>query len=440
MRGLALLLLAGCPREVPPHLLVQSQALEMEAASFDTLPSTLTWMLGTDPIARTARFPENAVFERLEGTSDLATLARSIRALEAGDGEPALELQRSTGPSAGLAAPFTRGYLLARAENLLAGLTPSAGQPPLHAYITPLRRQASDEALPRDPLSFLEDTDARRFYGERWVLTSWLSQPDHPLEPVQAALANPQHSRLATTPTGRLLLSSHGASDAPVGPGMALLERATLLSLTRAAADRDTEQAAWADLKLDAMEELQTQDPEHALLDASFEGLLPASADRTARGAALVAIAADRWRGGCTDEPCDGLDRTETFAMARTFGPEVERLAVVWQVIALKDALDSMEAGKDTVLFPRAALQLADALHGTGAGPIDASLLMRSRPSPATWLSLARATGGETATDWGTARNRLAQHVTGVVDQALLHHEDGPLKPLLERVRERVAR
>ena len=432
-----LLLLLGCPRPLPPHLMVQPTEEALAAAPVTTLEEALTATLGGDPLARSPKLLPKGTLAGIEGSEPLREVGQAIRSVEQG----ALAVDAALRPLAWqddrLVVPLARGYLYRRVENQLAGVVADEDARPLVTLLTPLRVTEADAALTRDPLGFLADEKARRLYGERQVLDGWLHDPDAPLGPVQAALSRPDHTRLADSPSGRLLLARGSRGDTETA--WSDLERATRLALTRVAADRDKEQAAWADLLLAEREALDTEDPIGHLLERSFDGLLAGAADDDTAGAALVALAARRWEDSCPDAPCMGLDRVELLGVASRYGERAAALATVWRVIALKDALDGMEAGQDSVLFPKLVVDLTDVLHGTGARPLDASLLMKARPDAATWLSLSRAVGAETALDWGMARNALAEHGVRVVDDALAKHEDDVLQPLLARIRNRIA-
>ena len=117
--------------------------------------------------------------------------------------------------------------------------------------------------------------------------------------------------------------------------------------------------------------------------------------------------------------------------------PEVERLAALWQVIALKEAVDSMDVGHDTVIFPRAVLDLTDALLGTGAGPLDLSLLRKQSPDAQAWLEISRAVGTEGVTDWSETRAALGQHLRDQAQRASTLVDDPALADLLGRISSR---
>jgi len=86
------------------------------------------------------------------------------------------------------------------------------------------------------------------------------------------------------------------------------------------------------------------------------------------------------------------------------------------------------------VLFPRAMVDLTDALIGTGAGPLEAQLLRRRTPDPAVWLALGRSVGTEAVTDWEGARIALGGHLEAQATQARERCDDDALDPLFDRI------
>lgn len=439
MRWLGLLALAGCPPRVPEHLRVTPVDAQQQAEnSWDDEASLIRYLVGDDPLVRAPRLPDPAEVEPV--SEPIADWVREVARLERGDGQVARQLQQLEERFPGtVVVPLARGYRLRMAENQLGNLVQQEDPADrIAALLSPLQTHAAGASLAKDPLHFLgSDPEARevRAYGDRWVLGGWLHAPDLPIQPVAEALARPQWDRLANLPIGQLLRSRDAAGDP--SQGFAALEQATVLSLQRAAADRDNEQAAWADTLLDAREQYGVDDPVRLLLERANIGLTASARDDDAAGSALVAATGMRWLEVCPAPPCVGLDRTELFRAAESWGARSRASARVWQVIALKDAIDTMEVGHDTVLFPRAAVKLADALMGTGARSLDTGMLRRARGDEATWLSITRAVGGDASTDWAGARVALGRHLALACDRALEDHQTGPMKPLLERIARR---
>lgn len=440
--GLAL----GCPRPVPDHLRIErDDPVQAPAAEVTDLPSALAAMLGSDPLARAPKLLEPALLSRIQGTEALSAYVEVVRALERGEGQTQRSLQQLEDEwRATAAVALARGYRLRIAENQLANTfaEPEATQAALIELLTPLTPGPPDDTLPRTPMAWLSgpqggDTEIRA-YADRWVLQGWLTDPHIPLEVLQPLLSAPQYDGLSKTPTGALVLARARASDAPVPEaGHADLLRATQLALHRAAADRDREQAAWAALLASESEALGSDDPIGTLLERASTQLTQAAADDRAAGAALLALSAHRWAGDCPSQPCTGLDRVETMAAAGRWHPSVAPLAATWQVIALKEALDTLEVGHDTALFPGAIVDLVDALLGTGGGPMDARVLRKQRPDPSVWLSVSRAVGTEGVVDWEGAREALGQHLLSETQRAGELIEDPELKLHLERIQRR---
>ncbi|MEQ1501747.1 MAG: hypothetical protein ABMB14_05925 [Myxococcota bacterium] len=434
---------AGCPRAIPDHLRIDPPSPATSASAITDAGSAIRVILGKDPLGRSPALPEPALLEPIEGGPPLAAFVRQIHEVESGEGPVQRGLQQVEDEWRGTAAvPLSRGYRLRIAENQLANRLgdPDTAERDVLVLITPLSDSGVDPTLPRRPLAWLggmDHPDLIRQYAERWVLTSWVGAPGIPLAPVTAALAAPQYDALRESPAGRLITArAAGASGDPT-PGLADLRRATMLALARAGADRDAEQGAWADQKKAAADELGDPDPIGKLLERAADTLTAAAADDRAAGGALLAGSALRWIGRCPDAPCVGIDRVEGMAAAARWSPEIAELAAIWQVVALKETLDSFEVGRETGLFPDITVQLADALLGTGAGPLDAQILRKQRPDAVVWLAVCRAVGAEGITDWEGARVALGQHLAREASRAAGLTTDQSAVATLERIRKR---
>jgi hypothetical protein len=277
-----------------------------------------------------------------------------------------------------------------------------------------------------------------RDYADRWVLAGWLSAPAVDLEVVGSPMSAPMYDGLRETPMGKLVLARATGADVDTTAAWADLERATHLALSRVAADRDKEQAAFAALKKEVADDLGIEgDPEPLLLRRAAAGLTAGAVDDRAAGGALLALTALRWLDACEVEPCTGVDRVEVMHAAERYHPDVAALASQWQVIALKDALDTMDVAHDTVLFTEAMVDLVDALSGTGGGPLEARLLRNRRPDAQTWLILARAVGTEGVTEWEGARAAVGAHLENEVQRTTKQNSDAEVLALLERISRR---
>ena len=298
---------------------------------------------------------------------------------------------------------------------------------------------AEDEVGVQSTLAWISDTPTPtvvRTYAERWVLAGWLAHPTVPAGSVASLLEAPQHQHLAETPLGAIIAARGSNKPSPPRP-LADLALATELALQQAAADRDREQAEWATRKQKAITDLGSDDPISLLLERSRRSLTPSSVDDGAAGGALLSFAASRWVGVCPEQPCRGLDRVEMMQSAGTWSEEIAPLASVWRVVALKESLDTMDVGKDTVLFPSALIDLVDALLGTGGGPLDAGILRRRRPDSTVWLVLGRAVGVEGTVDWAGVREALGRHLLSETERALATIKSPRMRTDLERIRRR---
>jgi hypothetical protein len=436
----AIVACGGCPRPVPAHLRIDPAPQAADEVVISDLPSALRAMVGRDPLARSPDLPEPTALEALEGGAPLAAYVRQVAALEHGEGTVERVLQQVEDQWRETAAvPLARGYRLRLAENHLSNpaLDAEAKEHQVVGLITPLSTAAQDPTLPRRPLEWLGGAEQIRSYAERWVLTSWLAGPDIPLEVLREPLSAPQFDHLRSSPIGQLVEARATGATSGGGSGLEDLRRATVYALTRAAADRDAEQARWAEQQKGAVDELGDSDPIGALLERASEALTAdASVDRSG-GGALLALAALRWGDRCPVAPCAGVDRAESMQFAGRWDPEIEALAALWQVVALKETLDSLEIAQQTPLFPSVMLDLADVLLGTGAGPLESALLRKQRPDAQVWLAVSRAVGAEGVTDWEGARVALGEHLQREVDRAAGLTTDPTTTEILQRIRAR---
>ncbi|MBX2801390.1 MAG: hypothetical protein KTR31_27175 [Myxococcales bacterium] len=406
--------------------------------------SALATMLGSDPMARSPKLLEPDLLEALEGGKPLAAFVKVVRSVEQGDGILARSMQQAEEEWSDTAVvPLARGYRLRIVENLLASAQrePLATQAAALALITPLEPAPEGAPPPRTPLEWLGGAQIHdswvRNYADRWVLQGWMTDPEIPLEVLAPLLSAPQYDGLRATPMGALVLARAERREAEVQGAWQALEHATQLSLQRVAADRDKEQAAWADTREAEAERLEVEDPIASLLQHASVQLTAAAGDARAAGGALLALSALRWGGTCALKPCIGVDRVSTMRSARRWHPDVDALASLWQVIALKDAVDTLEVGHDTALFPTATVGVVDALLGTGGGPIDGAILQKRRPDPAAWLTMARAVGKEGVVDWEGAREAVGEHLQREVSEALNTPRSPEVRSLLERIERR---
>ena len=440
----AALALVACARTLPSPLALPPPDDAAASHPILTREDALTAVLDGDPLARRTGRVRALALSDVDGAGPIAATLQALTTLESTqvDATQALHVGEHERPGSESVALF-RGYRLALAERSIAASV-TTGTPlefDVASLLAPLATEVRPTAIGRHPLAWLSpDTaalpDALYAYGERWVLEAWLDGPAIPLAPVASLLHADAYDTLALGPIGRLIQARADGLRADPTAALADLDRATLLALTRAAADRDAEQTAWRDLRKAAADELGVDDPVSALLQRAAAGLTADAGNARSAGAALLAIAADRLDGSCLDAPCVGLDRTSLITRAGAWDTQLQRRARVWRVIALKDAIDGMEAGHETVRFNPSLVDLVDALLGTGAFEPPASLLARRTAEEAAWTQLGAMTGDASPKTWADARAILGLQLARETSSAL-EISDQPSRPLIERIARR---
>lgn len=376
-------LLFACVRSISPALEVDPPIAAAADAEPGDPAGRLAWMIGSDPLVRRPRMPAGPVPSGL----DAFVTATRREAPTAQDWWNAELTGRGT-----VSVAFARGARLAELEASLGA--------PLEAlaWVVPLAAPGPAVFDPiRPTLAWLGDVapEALLVVQERRVLLGWLDGPAIDVRPAALALGAPTYDRVATTPAGLLLLArAAGASDAAAGAeGARWLEEATWLAAMGAAANRDAEQATLRELRREASARWSlTGDPLAGLLDGAEARLRADARSDASSGGALLAQAARRWAGACPDAPCGGMDRVEAMRVSAGWGTSA--LAAAWQAIAMKAAIDRLDAAWDSSSFPVALDDVVEALIGTGGGTIDRSILRRARPDPAVNLQLVRSAGG----------------------------------------------
>lgn len=439
----------ACIHPVPEHLRLDPEPRSVQVAPITDLTSATAAVIGRDPLGRSPYLPEADVLAAVAGAESLSAFVSTVRGLQSeAEVGPAMRAVEDDWRGT-VAVPLARGYRLRVAESVLAAgmLDAEALEVRVIHLVAPLGQGKPDTTLPRLPFAFLDEDASStrpaslrisriRNYAERWALEGWLDGPNIPLSPLRPVLAEPQYDALRTSPVGALILARiEGAAADPSG-GWADLERATTLALAQVAADRGAEQQGWAERENALRTELG-ETPVDTLLRRAVSGLTAAASRDRAAGGAFLAMAALRWRGSCSEQPCAGLDRVDTMRAAARWDDDVASLAACWQVLALKDALDTLDAGRDSILFPDAAARLTDALIGTGAGPIELTLLRKSRPDGQVWLTLSRSVDVQGSTTWEDARVSLGRHLERAATQAMSRAPNAELRDLLQRIARR---
>jgi hypothetical protein len=422
--------LLACKPVVPAHLAREPSPAEGEAAAPPaqrptTREEAVRLVVAGDPLARRTNLPDPGILSDVREVDALREVLIELRAMESGQADATTRLQLlATRYRTGEPVAVLRGYRLQLADRLLgihSGDPDHEALAALTPLLTRLRPDEDSTVVGRHPFAVLAGElsfpEAVRQHGDRWTLLGWLSAPDVPLRPVAEALQAAPYDALRASKLGRLVLARAAGASAPHAQALADLRRATSLSLQRAAADRDKEQAAYADARKAAGDELGTTNPAPLLLDRALEGFIDAAGEEEAVAGALIAYTGLRWLRACDWDPCAGVDRVEVLATVEDWSPKLDDLALTWKVIALKDALDGMDVGHDTVAFSNALVDLIDALVGTGASPVVSSMLARRTADPAVWKALGEAIGVE-ATTWEDARGALGQHLRAEAERA----------------------
>lgn len=396
-----LALLYACAPTIPPELAAGPPPTEVVAPEPTDPTARLAWMIGSDPLVRRPRVPaapdDPALAEWKAVASELTARPSTWWSLE-------------TKHPGTLAVPLARGGRLAMVEPKFPEFKGVV------EWLVPYSEPTATVEAARPPLDWLAPPrpDDVLLVLERQVLLGWLDGPAIPVGPVAAALASPAYARVSETPAGQLIL----ARAATTGSGdEAVLVEATYLAAMEVAADTDKEQDAWKILRGDS-------DP----INPKLRTQLVDGRSDTAVGRSLVAQAALRWRNGCADLPCGGLDRVRAMRAAERWG--VAPIAKVWEVIALKDALDQLLTAYDTPFAKLGVDRVVEALDGVSG--LDLSILQHREMGAPIQLMLTRALGGGDQTSKELMFKAINGHLAARAEAAL------PTAP--ERLREPLTR
>jgi hypothetical protein len=335
---------------------------------------------------------------------------------------------------------MSRGARLREVEALVGGegATDERALEVVLDLISPLDRSDRSRGLGLRPLHWLDQPGARRPIldaADRWVLSGWLDGPAIDVEPAARALRAGPHENLRATPVGQLILDRAAGVRAPDPEGgWRALRRASELYLAFAVRDRDAEQTSLAATRTALRDELGPGDPVGILLDRAFLALTEdAGRDRSA-GGALLALHARRLVANCEPQPCVGIDRLTSLRAAGRWDPETGRLARLFVVGSLEEALDGLEVAAGTARYPAVTVDLVDALLGAGALPPDPIVLQQRSPDAATWLALGRSVGAEQTTTQAEAIAAMRRFLAQAAAEAATPEPPGPVRDDLMRV------
>ncbi len=387
-------LLLGCPRSISPVLELEPTPTAAEAAAPEpTEPAArMAWMLAGDPLARRPNVPRASVPDPLSFWVGVAN-----QPAPRADAWWGLE---RTHPGT-IVVPLARGGRLAALETHLGDVEAA-----LDDTLPLIRSPNPRGADARPPLAWLgaSSTDALLPVVERSVLLGWMDAPTIDVTAVGALLRDDRWARLGATRAGTLLRArTEGRRDAARGAaGAADLALATSLMIEFVAADTATERTAAQAESARVLTTLgaTSGDPITLLLARSLPALTDDAGNDTSTGLALVTMGAMRWRKDCGADPCGGLDQVGSIHAARRWGATPAAVAAVWEVAALKDARDHLDAAYTRASFPAAAAELADVLVGLDPlAPIDRGILARPSPDATLHLAVSRAADHRDATD-----------------------------------------
>lgn len=415
-----LLLALSCAKEIPPHLRV------------DTTPPTAfeasrSGLVGRDPLVRRPDPGPVGAWSGLhqgQAIAAWADVARQARPQPTHWAEVEA-LNRGT-----IAVPLSRGGLLAGLE-FAQGDGGVEHQQDIAAWLG-LTRVAARPATqrPSPPIDWLpgptinEKMDTAHHIARRWVLRGWLDGPDIELDAVAEALEGSAYTALSDSPYGRLIHARASGSQADSSDAKRALWTATEAALSWAMADgqraKQTELERRRNYRTAHQEDLVS-----AKLSAAFQGLSQNASDDDNTGMALIAIEAARLNRVCADPPCDGLDRVRSIHDARVWGPMSGQLATVWEVIALKEALDTLSLALDQPILHRRLPQVFEAIAGVRGASIQLPWLRHRTENPVLLAALSQLSSGVPQ----TTRENTILAVTGLLEQRCDQAMSGDLPP-----------
>jgi len=439
-----LLALLGCGQEIPPHLQVERP---IPVSIPRTLPAGLRDLVRTDPLVRRPDPRSAGDWMALQDGVAIeawAAVARSTRSTPA----DWTQVERSRPGTAAVA--LARGARLAALEVLLAGELEIPAQQQVAAWLGATRVEVHPTTNnSRGPLDWLrgatpeEKREAALTMSERAVLLGWLDGPGIDVVPTAEALTAPAHTRLADSPAGALIRSRAARDRAPSAAenGRAALIEATVLALATVAADRDVEQEALRVRVARAAEKLGgKKDPLATLLHRARISLTADAGSDASAGLALVALTAQQLFGHCPEGHCASLSRTQALETATRWGPSVTPLARAWQVVALKQATDTLSASYKKPSFGHTLIDVVDPLSGTGGGPVELSLLRYRTAEPTALVQISRLASGPPTTVPAEVIAVLRAHLVSACDAALSTRLPREVASEIRRIRDRARR
>lgn len=432
------LLIFSCNKEVPPHLRVDYTPQDLHA------PPSLKSLLASDPLVRRPNSRGAGAWDSLEESSALnawASVARLSRP------EPSDWLALESQNRGTIAVALARGAMLAGVESS-HGDWGHPQQARLSAYlgltavgVRPIgvRPSAPGAWLPGlEPKTKVANA---RHMATRMVLSGWLDGPKIDLSEVGQALGGEAYTGLADTPMGALIVarSNHERTPGAHEEGKAHLWRASAHALNWVGADTNTEQTAMQSAR-QLSRDTHGGTPTAMALQLAYAALKTNAGADDSTGLAMVAIIAQRLEGSCPDTPCEGLDRVATLQRAKLWGADAEIAALIWTLIATKQALDTLEIALVHPSLSKRLPQVADALNGFNLQPTNLAFLRNRVQSPALLMSISRMAGGPDVNDKDAALDAVRSRLISLCDQAIsMALPDTIIEPV-QRIRLRAQR
>lgn len=443
MQHLLLLCSLACiNRTIPPHLIAQKVESPSGQNPVTNKQELISTILQGDPLARHITWPTTSEWRTLSHLNAIAALVTVIEEIERGAGvaSESLRVVETSWPDSEVVA-MARGYRAKMVEGIISTASDQtvSDEDELQLLLLTSQLLSSSTNTEHESTGLLKIVFGEApilSWVDGWVLRGWLSSPNVDLSAVGSALEVERFARLLETPEGALIHARFSQLEGDTSMGWSQLERASLLQLTKAAADRDSEQGAWADLRAVTAAELQTDDPVGTLLTEALSNLTAGASKDRATSGAIIAMSALRWTNRGQLHQRGGLDKIDFLRAADRFDSD-QALTDIWRVIALKEALDTLDVGRETAMFQPGLVALVDALLGTGAGPVYTDTILQDAPSEVVWLAIGRAVGEEGATDWERARAALGAHLEIIAQRAARKSSSTEQKRLLMRIASR---
>jgi len=412
----AFLLVIACVKEVPPHLRV-------ETTPKTTSEATLSGLVSTDPLLRRPDPRTEGSWSALPEADAIeiwAKVARKTRPL-------ASDWRTSEADSRGtIGAALSKGAMLAALEASMGdwshpnqqevaewlGLTETAARPATRDLSEPLAWLPG--VTPK------EKYEAARHIASRAVLSAWLDGPNMDLRPAGSALELPLHTGIADTPTGQLIRARASGARNPdaAQQGLSDLWEATRHALRWVGADGNRAQKELLKER-QAFREQHGTNPVAHYLRLAQKKLITNAYEPDSSGLAWIAINAERLEGTCPDTPCDGLDKTSNIKRAAVWGPTAKALSTIWQLIAIKSALDTFETSLDKPLLYKRLPQIVDAFAGSHDSRIPLPVLRYRKAERPLILNLSSLINADPTLDSEHLFQSIHQRIHALCDAAI---------------------